>query len=189
MSSSYTQAAHRRFSPTRAHSVSELAKPNHQGWVGLWLIAGSAAQGLVSAAWGQKRLLTVNKHRSEVDPGLREANQLIYFVNLADSRGPNRRRSGSHLNEFPHATSKRCGNPSRVPLRCLFTSTHRSAQTKLRWKSSSGASMCVCHTPLAGRWRAIRVAIGRLDLLHNRMSAPCAHTARFVGSTSARRSR
>ena len=29
-------------------------------------------------------------------PGLREANRLIWFVNLADNRGPDRRRSGPH---------------------------------------------------------------------------------------------
>jgi len=37
----------------------------------------------------------VNKHRSWT-PGLREANLLIYFVNLADNRGPDRRRPGPH---------------------------------------------------------------------------------------------
>ena len=37
----------------------------------------------------------VNKHRSGT-PGLREANRLIWFVNLADNRGPDRRRSGPH---------------------------------------------------------------------------------------------
>src|ERR1700741_162715 len=29
-------------------------------------------------------------------PGLREANRLIWFVNLANNRGPDRRRSGPH---------------------------------------------------------------------------------------------
>jgi hypothetical protein len=37
----------------------------------------------------------VNKHRSGT-PGYVRANLLIYFVNLADNRGPDRRRSGPH---------------------------------------------------------------------------------------------
>ena len=37
----------------------------------------------------------MNKRRSWT-PGLREANLLIYFVNLADNRGPDRRRPGPH---------------------------------------------------------------------------------------------
>ena len=37
----------------------------------------------------------MNKHRSWT-PGLREANLLIYFGNLADNRGPDRRRPGPH---------------------------------------------------------------------------------------------
>jgi hypothetical protein len=37
----------------------------------------------------------VNKHRSET-PGYVRANPLIWFVNLADNRGPDRRPSGPH---------------------------------------------------------------------------------------------
>src|ERR1700688_436278 len=44
---------------------------------------------------GRHDIIAVNKHRSWT-PGLREANLLIYFVNLADNRGPDRRRPGPH---------------------------------------------------------------------------------------------
>src|ERR1700676_4616493 len=50
-----------------------------------------AAGRYLNAPGGQ----VVNKHRSWT-PGLREANLLIYFVNLADNRGPDRRRPGPH---------------------------------------------------------------------------------------------
>ena len=39
--------------------------------------------------------LTVNKHRRRT-PGYVRANPLIEFVNLADNRGPDRRRSGPY---------------------------------------------------------------------------------------------
>src|SRR5207237_5014473 len=49
-SSSCTPAARRRFSPTRARSVSERAKLGHQGWSASGLMAGSAAQRLAARA-------------------------------------------------------------------------------------------------------------------------------------------
>jgi hypothetical protein len=53
--------------------------------------------------------MPVDKHRSWT-PGLREANLLIYFVNLADNRGPDGADPDPTPNEFPRATSRHCGH-------------------------------------------------------------------------------
>jgi hypothetical protein len=61
--------------------------------------------------------VNVNKHRSWT-PGLREANLLIYFVNLADNligADPD-----PTPNEFPRATSRHCGHLSWGPASVLI---------------------------------------------------------------------
>jgi hypothetical protein len=79
----------------------------------------------------------VNKHRSGT-PGLREANRLIWFVNLADNRGPDRRRSGPHPKRIfscyikalrPSELGSRFGVYSQSPLdrKRLFAVVHPTA--------------------------------------------------------------
>lgn len=48
------------------------------------------------------------------------ANPLIEFVNLADNRGPDQRRSGPTRNEFAYATSKHRGHLSWGPASVLI---------------------------------------------------------------------
>jgi hypothetical protein len=69
---------------------------------------------------------TVNKHRSWT-PWQCEANLLIYFVNLADNRGPDRRRPGPH--------------PERISSR--YIKALRSSEFESRFGAYSPFSACI----------------------------------------------
>ena len=72
----------------------------------------------------------MNKHRSWT-PGLREANLLIYFVNLADNRGPDRRRPGPHPERISSCYIKALRPSDLGSRRCLFTLIRLSTSSSL----------------------------------------------------------
>jgi hypothetical protein len=89
-------------------------------------------------------------------PGLREDNLLIYFVNLADNRGPIGADPDPTPNEFPRATSRHCSHLSWGPLRSLFTLDVRVIAIDGTWcrdcqlieVSETGAQISVAGPPV-----------------------------------------
>jgi hypothetical protein len=86
-------------------ALADKFPPLQQKWVSC---PAAAATTSARRPRNRGRVLDVNKHRRGT-PGCVRANLLIWFVNLADNRGPDRDPTP---NEFPHATSKHCGHLS-----------------------------------------------------------------------------